>query len=149
MLGIVLRARWGQMHMCSGWEWQVIDRKIFTKTFDYEVLVEKKIYELEHRPIQQQVRSQHMACMYLTTATWSSFYTALLFDHTTDVFDACVILFKLILPAPCTCYSHVFDRNVTSEHALHYAKECKHLSLSYGARSLWWRRGAWELGLWP
>ena len=35
---------------------QVIDSRTFNKTVDHEVLVEKKLYELEHRPVQQQVQ---------------------------------------------------------------------------------------------
>jgi hypothetical protein len=33
---------------------QVIDSETFTKTEDHEVLIEKKRYELEHRPVQKQ-----------------------------------------------------------------------------------------------
>jgi len=33
---------------------EIIDSKTFTKTVDHEVLVEKKQYELEHRPVQEQ-----------------------------------------------------------------------------------------------
>ena len=36
---------------------QIIDSKTFTKTEDHEVLIEKKRYELEHRPVEKQVRS--------------------------------------------------------------------------------------------
>jgi hypothetical protein len=35
-------------------EREIIDSKTFTKTVDHEVLVEKKQYELEHRPVQEQ-----------------------------------------------------------------------------------------------
>ncbi len=35
---------------------QIIDSKTFTKTEDHEVLIEKKRYELEHRPVEKQVR---------------------------------------------------------------------------------------------
>ena len=38
-------------------EAEIIDSKTFTKTVDHEVLIEKKQYELEHRPVQEQVRS--------------------------------------------------------------------------------------------
>ena len=34
---------------------QIIDSKTFTKTEDHEVLIEKKKYELEHRPVEKQV----------------------------------------------------------------------------------------------
>ena len=34
---------------------QIIDSKTFTKTEDHEVLIEKKRYELEHRPVEKQV----------------------------------------------------------------------------------------------
>ena len=33
---------------------QVIDSKTFTKTEDHEVMIEKKAYELEHRPVEKQ-----------------------------------------------------------------------------------------------
>jgi hypothetical protein len=33
---------------------QIIDSKTFTKTEDHEVLIEKKKYELEHRPVEKQ-----------------------------------------------------------------------------------------------
>jgi len=33
---------------------EIIDSKTFTKTVDHEVLIEKKQYELEHRPVQEQ-----------------------------------------------------------------------------------------------
>eukprot|EP00208_Stichococcus_sp_RCC1054_P006745 CAMPEP_0206141194 /NCGR_PEP_ID=MMETSP1473-20131121/12064_1 /ASSEMBLY_ACC=CAM_ASM_001109 /TAXON_ID=1461547 /ORGANISM="Stichococcus sp, Strain RCC1054" /LENGTH=179 /DNA_ID=CAMNT_0053535655 /DNA_START=30 /DNA_END=569 /DNA_ORIENTATION=- len=33
---------------------EVIDSKTFTKTEDHEVLIEKKAYELEHRPVEKQ-----------------------------------------------------------------------------------------------
>mmetsp|Transcript_12732 Transcript_12732/g.38394 ORF Transcript_12732/g.38394 Transcript_12732/m.38394 type:complete len:189 (-) Transcript_12732:457-1023(-) len=33
---------------------KVIDSKTFTKTEDHEVLIEKKAYELEHRPVEKQ-----------------------------------------------------------------------------------------------
>jgi len=35
-------------------EADIIDSKTFTKTIDHEVLIEKKTYELEHRPVQEQ-----------------------------------------------------------------------------------------------
>jgi len=35
-------------------EREIIDSKTFTKTVDHEVLIEKKQYELEHRPVQEQ-----------------------------------------------------------------------------------------------
>lgn len=34
---------------------QVLDSKTFTKTEDHEVMIEKKEYELEHRPVEKQV----------------------------------------------------------------------------------------------
>lgn len=36
---------------------QIIDSKTFTKTVDEEVLIEKKMYELEHRPRQEEVNN--------------------------------------------------------------------------------------------
>ena len=36
---------------------QIIDSKTFTKTVDEEVLIEKKTYELEHRPRQEEVNN--------------------------------------------------------------------------------------------
>lgn len=32
----------------------MIDSKTFTKTEDHEVLIEKKAYELEHRPVEKE-----------------------------------------------------------------------------------------------
>jgi len=43
----------GQTEVLGG-QGAVIDSETFTKTEDHEVLIEKKAYELEHRPIQKQ-----------------------------------------------------------------------------------------------
>ena len=40
-------------------ESEIIDSKTFTKTVDHEVLIEKKEYILEHRPIQETVRQRN------------------------------------------------------------------------------------------
>ena len=56
---------------------QIIDSKTFTKTEDHEVLIEKKRYELEHRPVEKQVwHSAHL--LYILVISSGSLCSVLL-----------------------------------------------------------------------